>query len=139
MLEENDDSGSDSESVSSAKITNKDVTIGIKIKINCNLVKNVMSKQEQKELEILESVGQAAKAFTNDVRDEHDIFSELMAKNELAEVLSENEMEDLEESLMDVLRKAKKNEKKKNIDNPPVNITNLLSSPTSENGYTQYL
>ena len=139
MLEENDYSGSDSESVSSAKITNKDVTIGIKIKINCNLVKNVMSKQEQKELEILESVGQAAKAFTNDVRDEHDIFSELMAKNELAEVLSENEMEDLEESLMDVLRKAKKNEKKKNIDNPPVNITNLLSSPTSENGYTQYL
>ena len=139
LLEENDDSGSDSESVSSAKITNKDVTIGIKIKINCNLVKNVMSKQEQKELEILESVGQAAKAFTNDVRDEHDIFSELMAKNELAEVLSENEMEDLEESLMDVLRKAKKNEKKKNIDNPPVNITNLLSSPTSQNGYTQYL
>ena len=139
MLEENDYSGSDSESVSSAKITNKDVTIGIKIKINCNLVKNVMSKQEQKELEILESVGQAAKAFTNDVRDEHDIFSELMAKNELAEVLSENEMEDLQESLMDVLLKAKKNEKKKNIDNPPVNITNLLSSPTSENGYTQYL
>ena len=142
MLEENDYSGSDSESVSSAKITNKDVTIGIKIKINCNLVKNVMSKQEQKEPEILESVGQAAKAFTlseNDVRDEHDIFSKLMAKNELAEVLSENEMEDLQESLMDVLLKAKKNEKKKNIDNPPVNITNLLSSPTSENGYTQYL
>ena len=31
----------------------------------------------------------------------------------LAEVLSENEIEDLQESLMDVLRKAKKNEKKK--------------------------
>ena len=142
LLEENNYSGSDSESVSSAKITNKDVIIGIKRKINCNLVKNVMSKKEHKELDILESVGQAAKAFTlseNDVRDEHDIFSELMAKNELAEVLSENEMEDLLESLMDVLRKAKKNEKKKNIDNPPVNITNLLSSPTSQNGYTQYL
>ena len=39
-----------------------------------------MSEQEQKELEISESVGQAAKAFTlleNPVRDEHDIFSEL--------------------------------------------------------------
>ena len=31
----------------------------------------------------------------------------------LAEVLSENEIEDLQESLMDVLRKANKNEKKK--------------------------
>ena len=31
----------------------------------------------------------------------------------LAEVLSENEIEDLQESLMDVLRKAKKNAKKK--------------------------
>ena len=83
LLEENNYSGSDSESVSSAKITNKEMTIGIKRKINCNLVKNVMSKQEQKELEILESVGQAAKAFTlseNPVHDEHEIFSELMAK-----------------------------------------------------------
>ena len=87
MLEENDDSnkvsGSGSESVSGAKCTNKDVAIGIKRKINCNSVKNVMSKQEQKELEILESVGQAAKAFTlseDPVRDEHDIFSKLMAK-----------------------------------------------------------
>ena len=87
LLEENDDSnkvsGSDSESVSGAKCTNKDVAIGIKRKINCNSVKNVMSEQEQKELEISESVGQAAKAFTlleNPVRDEHDIFSELIAK-----------------------------------------------------------
>ena len=52
MLEENDDSNkvseSDRESVSSAKNTNKDVTIGIKRKINCNLVKNAMFKQEQK-------------------------------------------------------------------------------------------
>ena len=86
LLEENDDSNkvskTDSESVSSAKNTNKDVTISIKRKINCNLVKNVMFKQ-QKELEILESAGQAAKAFTsseNPVRDEHKIFSELMAK-----------------------------------------------------------
>ena len=51
-----------------------------------------MSKQEQKELEILESVGQAAKAFTlseNPACDEHDIFSKLMAKKmrNLAEVL----------------------------------------------------
>ena len=41
-----------------------------------------MFKQEQKKLAILESVGQAAKAFTlseNPVRDEYDIFSELMA------------------------------------------------------------
>ena len=56
------------------------MAIGIKRKINCNSVKNVMSEQEQKELEISESVGQAAKAFTlleNPVRDEHDIFSEL--------------------------------------------------------------
>ena len=48
LLEENDDSnkvsGSDSESVSDAKCTNKDVAIGIKRKINSNLVKNVMSK-----------------------------------------------------------------------------------------------
>ena len=48
LLEENDDSnkvsGSDSESVSGAKCTNKDVAIGIKRKINSNLVKNVMSK-----------------------------------------------------------------------------------------------
>ena len=43
-----------------------------------------MSKQEQKEFEVLESVGSAAKPFTlskNPVRDEHDIFRELMAKN----------------------------------------------------------
>ena len=87
LLEENDDSnkvsGSNSKSVSSAKCTNKDVAIGIKRKINCNSVKNIMSKQEQEELEILESVGQAAKAFTlseNTVHDKHDIFSELIAK-----------------------------------------------------------
>ena len=45
-----------------------------------------MYKQGQKEVEILESVGQAAKAFTlseNPVRDKHNIFSKLMAqKNE---------------------------------------------------------
>ena len=148
LLEQNDDSnkvpGSGSESVSGAKCTNKDVAIGIKRKTSSNLVKNVMSKQEQKELEILESVGQAAKAFTllkNPVRDEHDIFSELIAKKmrKLAEVLSEDEMEDLQESLMDVLCKAKKNTKKRNTNNPPVNITNLLISPKSQNGYTQYL
>ena len=67
LLEENDDSnkvsGSDSESASGAKGTSKDVTIGIKRKINFNSVKIVMSNQERKELEILESVGQAAKAF----------------------------------------------------------------------------
>ena len=39
---------------------------------------------------------------------------------------------------MDVLHKVKKNAKK-NTDNPLVKITNLLSSPTSQNGYTQYL
>ena len=42
-----------------------------------------MSKQEQKELEIIESIGQAAKAFTlseNSVHDEHDVFIALMAK-----------------------------------------------------------
>ena len=94
-----------------------------------------MSKQEQKQLEILESVGQAAKAFTlseNPVRDEHDIFSELMAKKmrKLEEVLSEDEMEDSE---------AKTNSKKRNTNNPPVNITNLLTSPKSQNGYIQYL
>ena len=105
-----------------------------------------MFKQEQNKLEILESVGQAAKAFTlseNPVRDEYDIFSELMEKKKkkrkLAEVLSEDEMEDLQESLMNVLRKAKENAKKRNTDNPPINITNLLSSPKSQNGYTQYL
>ena len=82
MLEENDDcnkdSGSDSESVSGAKCINKHVTIGIKRKISCYSVKSVMSKQEQKELEILESVGQAAKAFTlskNPVRDEHNLLA----------------------------------------------------------------
>ena len=48
-------------------------------------------------------------------------------------------MEDLQESRRNVLRKAKENAKKRNTDNPPVNITNLLSSPTSQNGYTQYL
>ena len=75
------------------------------------------------------------------MRDEHDIFSELMARKirKLAEVLSEDEMEDLQESLTDVLRKAKKNAKKRNTDNPSVNVTNLLFSPTSQNGYTQYL
>ena len=57
----------------------------------------------------------------------------------LAEVLSEDEMEDLQESLMDVLRKAKTNAKKRNTNNPPVNIINLLTSPTSQNGYIQYL
>ena len=79
LLEENDDSNKVS---GSAKRTNKHVAIGIKR--NCNLVKNVMSKQEQKEFEVLESVGSAAKPFTsseNPVRDEHDIFRELMAKN----------------------------------------------------------
>ena len=147
-LEGNDDSnkvsGSDSESVSSAKCTNKDVAISVKRKINSNLVKNVMPKQEQKKLEVLESVGQAAKAFTlleNPVHDEHDIFSELIAKKmrKLAEVLSEDEMEDLQESLMDVLCKTKKTTKKRNTNNPPVNITNILTSPTSQNEYTQYL
>ena len=57
----------------------------------------------------------------------------------LAEVLSEDEMEDLQESLMDVLRKAKTNAKKRNTNNPPVNIINLLTSPASQNGYIQYL
>ena len=57
----------------------------------------------------------------------------------LAEVLSEDEMEDLQESLMNVLRKAKTNTKKRNTNNAPVNITNLLTSPTSRNGYAQYL
>ena len=87
LLEENDGSnkvsGSNSESVSSTKCTNKDVAIGIKRKIHCNSVKNMMFKQEQKDLEILESVGQASKAFTlseNTVHDKYDIFSELMAK-----------------------------------------------------------
>ena len=107
-----------------------------------------MFKQEQKKPAILESVGQAAKAFTlseNPVRDEYDIFSELMASKKkkkmrkLAEVLSEDEMEDLQESLMNVLHKAKENAKKRNTDNPPIYITNLLSSPKSQNGYTQYL
>ena len=75
------------------------------------------------------------------MRDEHDIFSELIAKNlrKLAEMLSEDEIEDLQESVMEVLRKAKKNAKKRNTNNPPVNITNPLASPTSHNGYTQYL
>ena len=49
----------------------------------------------------------------------------------LAEVLSEDEMEDLQESLMNVLHKAKENAKKRNTDNPPIYITNLLSSPKS--------
>ena len=87
LLEENDDSnevsGSDTEPIPGAKSTNKDVAIDNKRKINCNSVKSVISKQEQKKFEILESVGQAAKAFAlseNLVRDEHDIFSKLMAK-----------------------------------------------------------
>ena len=101
LLEENFHSnkvsGSDSESVSGIKGTNKDVTIGIIKKINCNSVKNVMSKQEQNELEILESPGQAAKVSTlseNPLSDEHDIFCKLMAKKmrKLAELLSEDEM-----------------------------------------------
>ena len=54
-------------------------------------------------------------------------------------MLSKDEMEDLQESLMDLLRKAMKNARKRNTGNPPVNITNLLSSPTSQNGYSQYL
>ena len=54
-------------------------------------------------------------------------------------MLSEDEMEDLQESLMDVLCKAKKNAKKRHNDSPPVKIANLLSSPTSQNGYTQNL
>ena len=57
----------------------------------------------------------------------------------LPEVLSEDEMEDLQEPLMDVLRKAKTKAKKRNTNNPPVNITNLLTSPTTQNGYIQYL
>ena len=110
LLEENDDSnkvlGSDSKSVSGAKSTNKTVTIDIKRKVNYNSVKNVMSKQEQKEVETLESVGQGVKAFT-------------LSKN-LAEVLPEEEMEDLQEYIMDVLRKTKKNAKKrKNTNNKP--------------------
>ena len=50
----------------------------------------------------------------------------------LAEVLLEDEMKDLQESQMDVLCKAKK----RNTDNLPVNIPNLLSSPLSQNQYT---
>ena len=75
------------------------------------------------------------------MRHEHDIFSKLMAKKmrKLAEVLWEDEMEDLQESLMDVLHKAKTDTKKRNTNNRPVNITNLLTSPTSQNGYAQYL
>ena len=57
----------------------------------------------------------------------------------LAEVISKDEMGNLQKSLMNVLRKAKENAKKRNTDNPSVNITNLLSSPTSQNGYKQYL
>ena len=57
----------------------------------------------------------------------------------LAKVLSEDEMEDLQESLMDVLRKTKTNTKKGNTNNSPVNITNLLTSPTRQDGYIQYL
>ena len=55
------------------------------------------------------------------LRDEHDIFSKLKAKKmrKLAEVLSEDGMEDLQESLMDVLHKAKTNTntKKRNTNN----------------------
>ena len=57
----------------------------------------------------------------------------------LAEVLSDDEMEGLQESLMNVLRKAKENAKKRNSDNPPVNINNLISSHRNQNGYTQYV
>ena len=57
----------------------------------------------------------------------------------LAKVLQEDKIEDLQEYLMDVLDKAKKNAKKRNSDNPPGNITSLLSSSTSQNGYTQNL
>ena len=135
LLEENDHSnkisGSNSESVSGVKGTNKDVTIGIKRKINCNSVKNVMSTQEQNKPEILDSVGQAAKDSTlseNPLSDEHDIFSKLMAKKmrKLAELLSENEMEDLQGSITDVLCKVKKMQSKTS-DDPPVNVTNQLS------------
>ena len=53
------------------------------------------------------------------LRDERDIFSKLKAKKmrKLAEVLSEDGMEDLQESLMDVLHKAKTNTKKRNTNN----------------------
>ena len=53
------------------------------------------------------------------LRDKHDIFSKLKAKKmrKLAEVLSEDGMEDLQESLMDVLHKAKTNTKKRNTNN----------------------
>ena len=57
----------------------------LKQTLNCNSVKKVMFKQEQKELNILEFVGQAAEACTpleKPVLDEHDIFSEWQKKNE---------------------------------------------------------
>ena len=69
-----------------------------------------MPKQKQNETEILEPVGQAAKVSPlseNPLSDEHDIFTELMAKKmrKLTEVLSEHEMEDSQESITDVLAK----------------------------------
>lgn len=69
-----------------------------------------MPKQKQNETEILEPVGQAAKVSTlseNLLSDEHDIFTELMAKKmrKLTEVLSEHGMEDSQGSITDVLAK----------------------------------
>ena len=69
-----------------------------------------MPKQKQNETKILEPVGQAAKVSTlseNPLSDEHDIFTELMAKKmrKLTEVLSEHRMEDSQESITDVLAK----------------------------------
>lgn len=60
LSEENDDSNnlvsrSDTESVSGAKGTNEEMEISIKRKIRFNLVKSVITKQEQKKLKILES------------------------------------------------------------------------------------
>lgn len=90
-----------------------------------------MSTQEQNKPEILDSVGQAAKDSTlsqNPLSDEHDIFSKLMAKKmrKLAELHSEDEMEDLQGSITDVLCKVKKMQRKTS-DDPPVNVTNQLS------------
>ena len=42
------------------------------------------------------------------MRDEHEVLSKLMAKKEKAEVLSEDEIEDLQESLMDICAKRRK-------------------------------
>ena len=76
-----------------------------------------MSKQEQNEPEILETLGQDAKVSTlsgNPLSDEHDIFSKLMAKKKrkLAELLSADEMEDLQGCITDVLCKVKKMQRK---------------------------